>query len=250
MDSIKPYSRRSFFVILLFMVLLTGALAAMVYFGKSYLFRDISQLPASESMTAELMDQITGLYDSYVVYLTSAAAGVLIMGGILLWLVLRGVARHGLTHTGRKIPAGSQKSAAAVKKKDDSQPLQNQRHFLHLLTVLQREGRLVDFFQEDLDRYEDGQIGAAVRNIHSSCQKILTKRLALLPIVTDGEGDEIVVEAGFDPDAIKLTGRVTGEPPFTGIVRHKGWRVKKLELPDLTAFKDPTIISPAEVEIE
>ena len=244
MDSIKPYSRRSFSLILLFMVLLTGALAAMVYVGKTYLSSDMSHLVASETMTAELMGQMTQLHDTYVVYLISSSAGVLILGGILLWLVLRRVAKRGLTHTGRKIPA------AAVKKKDDSQPLQNQRLFLHLLTVLQREGRLVDFFQEDLDGYADEQIGAAVRNIHGNCQKILHKRLAMLPIVTDGEGDTIVVQAGFDPDAVKLTGRVTGEPPFTGIVRHKGWRVKKIDLPDLTALSDPTIISPAEVEIE
>jgi hypothetical protein len=58
------------------------------------------------------------------------------------------------------------------------------------------------------------------------------------------------VAAGFDPDAIKLTGQVTGDPPFAGVVRHKGWRVQKADLPDLTAVKDPSVIAPAEVEIQ
>jgi hypothetical protein len=121
---------------------------------------------------------------------------------------------------------------------------------LHLLTVLQREGRLVDFFQEALDRYADDQIGAAVRTIHGNCRKVLSKRLALEPVVGVDEGQTMTVEVGFDPDAIKLTGRVTGEPPFTGVVRHRGWRVRKLNLPDLTAVNDPSIVAPAEVEIE
>jgi hypothetical protein len=108
----------------------------------------------------------------------------------------------------------------------------------------------VDFLQEDLDMYDDEQIGAAVRNIHSSCRKIINKSLPLKPILDGNEGEEITVETGFDPDAIKLTGRVTGEPPFKGIIRHKGWRTKKLELPELSATKDPTIVSPGEVEIE
>jgi hypothetical protein len=57
------------------------------------------------------------------------------------------------------------------------------------------------------------------------------------------------VDKGFDPGAVKLTGNVVGEPPFTGILRHKGWRTRKLELPVLTETQDAGIIAPAEVEI-
>ena len=108
----------------------------------------------------------------------------------------------------------------------------------------------MDFFQEDLEMYEDEQIGAAVRSIHANCRKTLEKSLAMTSVIDENEGDEITVEAGFNPEVIKLTGRVIGEPPFTGIVRHKGWRAQKADLPELAATKDPTIISPAEVEIE
>ncbi|MBW2249010.1 MAG: DUF2760 domain-containing protein [Deltaproteobacteria bacterium] len=58
-----------------------------------------------------------------------------------------------------------------------------------------------------------------------------------------------MIRGGFDPDAIKLTGNVTGEPPFTGVLRHKGWRTRKLELPALSGGQDARIIAPAEVEI-
>src|SRR5207253_6846543 len=35
---------------------------------------------------------------------------------------------------------------------------------VQLLAILQREGRLLDFLQEDVDGYADAQIGAAVRD--------------------------------------------------------------------------------------
>jgi len=68
-------------------------------------------------------------------------------------------------------------------------------------------------------------------------------------VIDRSEGEEIQVEPGFDPDAIKLTGNVTGEPPFKGILRHKGWRTRKLELLALSGGQDARIIAPAEVEI-
>ena len=37
---------------------------------------------------------------------------------------------------------------------------------LRLLSILQRDGRLIDFLDEDISAYADDQIGAAVRNIH------------------------------------------------------------------------------------
>ena len=40
---------------------------------------------------------------------------------------------------------------------------------VQILAALQREGRLIDFLEEDLSAYEDAQIGAAVRNIHQGC---------------------------------------------------------------------------------
>jgi len=68
-------------------------------------------------------------------------------------------------------------------------------------------------------------------------------------VIEQNEGDSVTVPSGFDPNAITLTGNVTGEPPFKGTLRHKGWRAARLELPTLSAVKDQSILAPAEVEI-
>ena len=250
MDIVIPYSRRSFFVILVFMVFLAGAFTATIYFGKTYLSQDLSQMVTPDVSPKDLMSQVTRQLDTYAVYLTSIFGGLSILCGMVLWLVLKSVARGIDSSTVAPKSSAKQSVAKPAEKRDDQQALRNQRLFLHLLGVLQREGRFVDFLQEDIEIYEDDQIGAAVRNIHSSCRKVINKTLPIKPIAEGDEGEQITVEKGFDPDAIKLTGRVTGDPPFRGIIRHKGWRAQKLELPDLSAIKDPTIISPAEVEIE
>ncbi|MGD8836778.1 MAG: DUF2760 domain-containing protein [Desulfobacteraceae bacterium] len=254
MDTIKSYSRRSLLLIIVIMVLFAGAFAAAVYFGKPHVVHHVvvqmTQLTTAQISPAETTARMTSFLDTYVPYIVTIFASVSILFGIILWLVLRGVAKGALSGNVPEKSATAKKAASHPPKKDDTQPIRNQRLFLHLLTVLQREGRLVDFFQEDLEMYEDEQIGAAVRNIHGNCQKILSKSLSMKPVIAGDEGDAFTVEAGFDPDAIKLTGRVIGEPPFEGTIRHKGWRARELELPDLTAIKDPTIIYPAEVEID
>src|SRR5437879_4682659 len=53
---------------------------------------------------------------------------------------------------------------------------------LTLLSVLQREGRLVDFLQEPIGAYNDAQVGAAVRDIHRDCAAALDRIFALKPL--------------------------------------------------------------------
>lgn len=120
---------------------------------------------------------------------------------------------------------------------------------LHLLAILQREGRLVDFLQEDISGYEDADVGAAARLVHDGCRKGLGDYLVLEPLRSEGEGAPIVIERGFDPGAVRLTGNVTGEPPFKGSLRHHGWRVAEVNLPATPRGQDPHVIAPAEVEL-
>jgi hypothetical protein len=120
---------------------------------------------------------------------------------------------------------------------------------LRLLALLQREGRLVDFLLEDIQSYPDAQIGGAVRDIHRQCQAALKEHLVLAPIVTQPEGDTIEVPAGFDPSSVRLSGNVTGEPPFRGTLRHHGWRVVELKLPEPPPGQDQLVLMPAEVEL-
>ncbi len=121
---------------------------------------------------------------------------------------------------------------------------------IQILSILQRQGRLVDFLEEDLGEYEDGQIGAAVRSIHQGCKDALAQNVGLEAVYGEEEGTEVTIEPGFDPRAVRLTGNVQGDPPFRGVLRHRGWRVVRMDLP----LKSPDreidwIVAPAEVEI-
>lgn len=120
---------------------------------------------------------------------------------------------------------------------------------LQLLAILQREGRLIDFLQEDLSLYEDDQIGAAVRSVHAGCKQGLEAHIKLEPVVSDDEGSTITVPAGFDAHAIRLTGSVAGDPPFKGVVRHRGWRAAKVDLPQITNNANAQVVAAAEVEV-
>jgi len=120
---------------------------------------------------------------------------------------------------------------------------------IQMLALFQRDGRLVDFLAEDVAPYPDAQLGAAVRSIHNSCRQVLDRYLKLAPVLDSDEDQPVTVPAGFDPAAIKLVGNVTGEPPFRGLLRHRGWRVAEVNLPSLPQGAGRAIVAPAEVEI-
>jgi hypothetical protein len=120
---------------------------------------------------------------------------------------------------------------------------------VQLLAILQREGRLLDFLQEEVDAYSDAQIGAAVRDIHRGCKKALAEHMPLEPVLREPENAQVRVDPGFDPSRIRLVGNVVGEPPFTGALRHHGWRIAKVTLPSPARGTDPSVVAPAEVEL-
>jgi hypothetical protein len=120
---------------------------------------------------------------------------------------------------------------------------------LRLLALLQREGRLVDFLLEDIQGYDDSQVGAAVRDIHQKCQAALREHLIMQPVLSKEEGASVEIPEGFDPSAVRLTGNLTGKPPFRGVLRHHGWRVQKIDLTPPPSGQDEFIVSPAEVEL-
>ena len=55
--------------------------------------------------------------------------------------------------------------------------------------------------------------------------------------------------APFDAAAVKLTGNVVGQPPFSGSLSHRGWRVAEVRLPKLAEGHDARVLAPAEVEL-
>lgn len=120
---------------------------------------------------------------------------------------------------------------------------------LQLLAILQREGRLVDFLMEDIQGLPDAQIGAAVREVHQKCRKALQDHVSLAAVVETPEEERMTVQAGYDPSAIRVVGNLGTQPPYTGTVRHRGWRASDLKLQPLPSGQDPRIVAPAEIEV-
>lgn len=120
---------------------------------------------------------------------------------------------------------------------------------IQILGLLQREGRLIDFLQEDIERYDDAQIGAAVREVHNGCKTALKEVFGLSPVLKAAEGSQVEIEKDFDSTRIKLIGNIRGNPPFKGTLRHCGWKFTKLHLPEWTAPEKTDVLAPAEVEI-
>jgi hypothetical protein len=128
-------------------------------------------------------------------------------------------------------------------------PVKPSGETVRLFALLQREGRLLDFLLEDIQAYSNDQVGAAVRDIHKNCQHALKEHLVLEPVMPQAEGASVQVPGGFDPSAIRLTGNVSGEPPFRGILQHHGWRVKELKLAAPPEGQDELVLQPAEVDL-
>lgn len=120
---------------------------------------------------------------------------------------------------------------------------------LQLLGLMQREARFVDFIQEDVAPYTDAEIGAAARVVHEGCRKVLREHFAIAPVRTEAEGTRITLQAGFDAAAVRLTGNVVGQAPFTGTLGHRGWQVTEVKLPQLTDSRAAKVIAQAEVEL-
>lgn len=121
---------------------------------------------------------------------------------------------------------------------------------LQILGILQRDSRLIDFLMEDIAAYSDDQVGAAVRSLHDQCRQSLSRYLQLSPVIDGVEGTFTKVETN-DPANVKLLGNVPASgKPSGGLLRHKGWRADRIDLPPLSASQNAAVIAPAEIEVE
>jgi hypothetical protein len=146
-------------------------------------------------------------------------------------------------------PAASPQPRPAAQREVPMVPARPQgAEALHLLSLLQRDGRLVDFLAEDLTGFSDAEIGAAARAVHEGCKKVVHTYLTLEPVLRDPEGASVAVPAGFDPAAVRLTGNVVGDPPFRGTLRHHGWRAADVRFPEPPPGEG-RVVAPAEVEL-
>jgi hypothetical protein len=189
-----------------------------------------------------------------VVVLTLAAV---IVVGLLVLLVLGGgsLARLGPAFTAFRKVLADPEVARKVEPiltpppPEPAKPPKLSGEPLRLLALLQREGRLLDFLLEDISAASDEQVGAGVRELHKQSQAVIQEHLTLEPVMAGREEDEVQVPAGFDPSAIRLTGNVTGNPPFKGVLKHHGWRVRAYKLPAPPPGVDELVVAPAEVEL-
>ena len=116
--------------------------------------------------------------------------------------------------------------------------------------LLQEKGRLVDFLMEDITPYEDAEVGAAARVIHQGGRQVLQEYFHVTPISEAAEGTQVTVPAGYATDQFRLVGKLTGEPPFTGTLLHKGWKTEFVKLPRILNAERLPSIAPAEVELK
>jgi len=138
--------------------------------------------------------------------------------------------------------------APEVKKKSEPPPPPPTDAALQLLALMQREGRFVDFLEEDVASFSDADIGAAARVVHSGCRKALREHVTLAPIRAEEEGAKVTLPEA-NPNEVKLTGNVAGKGPFAGTLRHRGWKATEIKLPTAVAGHDPRVVAQAEVEL-
>jgi hypothetical protein len=116
--------------------------------------------------------------------------------------------------------------------------------------LLQEKGRLVDFLMEDITPYEDAEVGAAARVIHQGGRQVLQEYFRITPVSEAAEGTQVTVPAGYSTDQFRLVGKLSGEPPFTGTLLHKGWKTEFVKLPRIVNPERLPSIAPAEVELK
>ncbi len=120
---------------------------------------------------------------------------------------------------------------------------------LFLLSALQREGRLLDFLQQDLAGFSDEEIGAAARFTHTGCRKVVNQYFHFEPAASESEGSSITLPSGFNAQRFRLTGNVAGQPPFRGTLKHHGWVATEVRMPPVSEAIEPRVVAPAEVEL-
>ena len=169
----------------------------------------------------------------------------LLMAFRAFWLVLKGQEfpdKHTETPKISESPAADSTEGARVNSFDEGA--------MYTLVLLQREGRLIDFLQENIESYTDEQVGTAVRQIHKRCKRVLDEYYKIVPVLDRTEGEEVVFEKKFDTSSIMLSGNIPPSPPYCGILRHKGWKVDNPHFPSRSESINSKVIHSAEVEIK
>ena len=157
----------------------------------------------------------------------------------------------------RKTKGKAQKEVQKTVEKVEEKPIReektNEKAYhngaIHILAQMQKEGRLIDFLNENLDNYNDEEIGGSVRTIHEGCKKAVWESLKMDKVVDQEEESTCRINKDYDAKSIKLTGRVSDNFPMKGNLIHPGWKVSEVKLTQKKGASTD-ILAPAEVEIE
>jgi hypothetical protein len=170
-------------------------------------------------------------------YLTDAtlALSVLVLIGLLL--------------SARQKPPSSKPQAEPARA---ASPAPAAAEIVSFLAMLQEKGRLVDFLMDDINPYNDAQVGVAARVVHTGCKRVLLDHFSIHPLLAEDEGSTVQVSAGYAADEYRLVGKIAGQAPFSGVLVHRGWKTDMVRLPQLlpSAPGHLPAIAPAEVELK
>ena len=112
-----------------------------------------------------------------------------------------------------QVAQATQASATAT---SSEAPKQAEAEVISFLAALQEKGRLVDFLMDDVTTYDDSQVGAAARVVHEGCRTALNDCFNIVPVSESPEGTTISVPESHRADEYRLTGKLSGQPPFNG----------------------------------
>jgi Domain of unknown function (DUF2760) len=129
---------------------------------------------------------------------------------------------------------------------------QAEAEIVAFVALLQEKGRLVDFLMEELTSYDDAQVGAAARVIHQGCRQVLQEHFKIGAVSDAEEGSQVTVPVDYFADEYRFVGKLSGDPPFTGKLIHKGWKTASVKLPRIVQAegRPVPVIAPAEVEVK
>lgn len=144
-------------------------------------------------------------------------------------------------------PAPSAAPAKAPERMPSAEPASAEDGALQLLALLQREGRFVDFLEQEVTAFKDEEIGAAARLVHEGCRRALHAHAKVVSVRGEAEGARLSLEQPSSD--VKLVGNVAGSAPFRGVLRHRGWKVEELRLPTLIGAHDTKVVAQAELEL-
>ena len=138
MNNVKQTSNRLWFPIIFFSLLIAGAFGVLIYFGITELIKEIGPILQANAgqTTSQAWDLVLLYYPQFWYTVFAAMLGFALIIGLLSWLFVRSSVRRRLNYVPERKIASTKQAP-----KKDKEDLAERRMFLHLFSMMQREGR-------------------------------------------------------------------------------------------------------------